>query len=50
MAQLETFYFSDQPTTCPYCGSRTGLVLDMSHTMSIVQIEKCLGCGETFIN
>ena len=49
MAQLETYYYSDQPTTCPKCGSRTDILLDMSHTISMIQIEKCLSCGEPFM-
>lgn len=49
LPQLETYYYSDQPTTCPKCGSRTDLLLDMSHTMSVVQVEECLGCGERFV-
>ena len=49
MPQLETYYYSDQPTTCPKCGIMTDVVLNMSHTMSVVQVEECLGCGERFM-
>ncbi len=49
MTQLETYYYSDQPTTCPKCGSRTDVFLDMPHTMSVVQVEECLWCGQGFV-
>jgi hypothetical protein len=37
----EVYIFSDQPTTCPKCGSRSGLVLDLSLTKDETQIHKC---------
>jgi len=49
MAQLETYYYSDQLTTCPNCGSRTDVLLDMSYTTGMVQVEDCLGCGNKFL-
>jgi len=48
MPELEIYYYSDQPTTCPKCVSRTDVLLDMSHTIGVVQVEECLGCGERF--
>jgi hypothetical protein len=36
------FFHCDQPTTCPYCGARTGTLLDLSHTIGQVQVHKCL--------
>ncbi len=48
MPKLETYYYSDQPSTCPKCGCRTDVVLDMSHTMGMLQVEMCLGCGYKF--
>ncbi len=44
----EVFILSDQPTTCPKCGARTDVILDMSHTTNMTQVEECLGCGERF--
>jgi hypothetical protein len=37
----EVFIYSDQPTTCPKCGVRSELVLDLSHTKDETQIHKC---------
>ena len=28
--------------TCPYCGSRTEIVLDFSHTKDATQVHQCL--------
>ncbi|MBK8567176.1 MAG: hypothetical protein IPN76_28590 [Saprospiraceae bacterium] len=36
------FFHGDQPTTCPLCGARTEILLDLSHTISQVQVQKCL--------
>jgi len=38
----ETYLRSEQPTTCPLCGSRTDIVLDLSHTIEQTQIHQCL--------
>lgn len=37
----EVYTFSDQPTTCPKCGSRTEIILDLCHTIDQTQIHKC---------
>jgi hypothetical protein len=37
----EVLIYSDQPQTCPKCGSRTDILLDLSHTSSQTQIHKC---------
>lgn len=37
----ETLTINDQPTTCPKCGSRTAILLDLSHTKNQTQIHKC---------
>jgi hypothetical protein len=41
---------SDQPTTCPKCGSRTDLIVDFSHIKPPIEIEQCLdsNCGFVF--
>lgn len=49
MYPLETYYYTDQQTRCPKCGARTDVVLDMSHTMRVVQVEECIRCGERFV-
>jgi hypothetical protein len=38
----EVYVFSDQPTICPNCSSRTELMLDLSHTKDKTEIHKCL--------
>ena len=37
---------SDNPTTCPECGSRTNLIAEISNTE---QHHKCLKCNYEFI-
>ena len=37
----EIFVYSDQPTTCPKCGLRSEIILDLSHTKLKTQIHKC---------
>lgn len=48
---FEVYIFSDQPTTCPKCGSRSDIVLDLSHTNSKTEIHQCLlqNCNYEFI-
>lgn len=43
--------FSDQPVTCPRCGARTDIILDLSHTKNEAQIHQCLaeGCSSVFV-
>jgi hypothetical protein len=36
------YLYSDQPTTCPTCGARTEILLDLSHTRVMTQIHGCL--------
>lgn len=45
------FTHGDQPTTCPYCGARTEMLLDLGHTNQEYQIHICLSptCNFTFI-
>lgn len=38
----DVYLYTDQPTTCPQCGSRTYITLDLSHTIRQTQIHKCL--------
>jgi hypothetical protein len=37
----EVLIINDQPTTCPKCGARTDITLDLSHTKNQTQIHKC---------
>jgi hypothetical protein len=47
----EIYIFSDQPTTCPKCGARTEITLDLFQTPQKTQHHKCLSsvCAFEFI-
>ena len=45
----QVFIYSEQPTTCPECGTRTEIILDLSHTMDQTQVHKCLDCELEFV-
>ena len=47
----EVYIYSDQPTTCPICSSRTEVILDLSHTKDQTQVHRCLDseCKEEFV-
>lgn len=47
----EVFIYSDQPTTCPECGTRTEIILDLSHIKNQTQIHQCLSkkCAFEFV-
>ena len=36
------YIYSDMPTSCPKCMSRSEIILDLSHTINETQIHKCL--------
>ncbi len=39
--KLDFYFYSDQPTTCPKCGSRTNILLDLAHTKMQTQVHVC---------
>lgn len=45
------YIYTEQPTTCPKCSSRTDVIVDFPHTKDQTQIHKCLNpvCEETFV-
>ena len=47
----EIFIYSDQATTCPYCGANSEIILNLSHTMDQTQIHKCMNlkCEQEFV-
>jgi len=47
----DVFIYTDQPTTCPQCGSRTEIILSLSDTIEQTQIHKCnfLNCNYKFV-
>lgn len=51
MAQSEIYIYSDQPTTCPQCGTRTEIMQDLYFTKEQTQHHKCLSkkCSFEFI-
>ncbi len=52
MIDFSTVYlYSEQPTTCPRCGLRTEIVIDLSPTNNNTQVHKCLNvyCSHNFI-
>jgi hypothetical protein len=52
MVDFENVYlYSDQPTTCPKCGSRTDIIMDLSHSTDQTQVHKCLAheCEYEFV-
>ena len=47
-----TFYLlTDQPTTCPICGTRTEMLADFLHTSNLLVVERCLNsrCKYVFL-
>lgn len=47
----DLFIYSANPTTCPKCGLRSEIILDLSHTKDQTQIHKCPNekCGFEFL-
>jgi len=47
----EVLIINDQPTTCPKCGMRTEVVLDLSHITNQIQINRCFNeeCNCQFV-
>jgi hypothetical protein len=44
----EVYVFTDQITTCPICGSRTEIFLDLTETQEQTQHHKCLAANCSF--
>ena len=47
----EIYLRGDQPTTCPICGNRAEILLDLSHINNQPQIHNCMSknCKFTFV-
>lgn len=43
------FILGTEISTCPLCGSRTDMILDLSHTNQSVQVHNCLECSYEFV-
>lgn len=46
---LEIFLISDQPTTCPKCGVRTEIILSITKSDLIAEVNACLSSRCRFI-
>jgi hypothetical protein len=44
------YLITDQPTTCPTCGTRTNVIADFLHTIQQLSIQECLNtqCKHVF--
>jgi len=51
MKYSDVFLMGDQPTTCPICGARTEITLEIVSSPDKTQYHKCLSddCQYTFI-
>ena len=47
----KTFLHNDQPMTCPYCGSRTIMLLDLENLCKYGELHQCpsANCRTIFI-
>ena len=45
---FEIYFYGDQPSTCPKCGSRTEIIFDLSHSKNQSQVHQCPGCNFEF--
>ena len=51
MDYTNIFIANDQPTTCPKCGNRTEIIVELNYTPYIVQHHQCLSdyCSHKFV-
>ena len=51
MNYTEVYSFTDQPATCPKCGSRTEITIDLIDLPEKTQLHKCrsIDCGFEFV-
>jgi len=47
----EVYTYSDQPVTCPNCGSRTEIMIDLYYLPKKAQVHRCLDekCNSKFV-
>lgn len=47
----EVYIYSDQPTTCPQCGTRPEVLLNLSHTIEKIEVHLCpqKNCNYEFV-
>lgn len=44
----QVYVLSDQPTTCPKCGTRTEILMELKLKTKGLQVHRCLGKNCTF--
>ena len=44
----QVYVLSDQPTTCPKCGTRTEILMEVKLKTKGIQVHRCLGKNCTF--
>lgn len=44
----QIYDLSDQPTTCPKCGTRTEIIMELKLKTKGIQVHRCLGKNCTF--
>ncbi|HMR88562.1 MAG TPA: hypothetical protein PKD51_10425 [Saprospiraceae bacterium] len=44
----QVYDLSDQPTTCPKCGTRTEILMELKLKTKGIQVHRCLGKNCTF--
>lgn len=49
ISSLEMFLISDQPTTCPKCGVRTEIILNLFDSETDLQVNVCLSLTCRFV-
>lgn len=47
----EVYIYSDQPTTCPKCGTRSEIILNFGHTTDKTEVHLCpnTNCNYKFV-
>lgn len=47
----EVYIYSDQPTTCPKCGTRSEIILDLAYTEDKTEVHLCINknCNYEFL-
>ncbi|MDB4925881.1 MAG: hypothetical protein JWR23_1937 [Mucilaginibacter sp.] len=43
------YLMTDQPTTCPICGTRTDIIATFYHTNAQMQINECLNVNCKYV-
>ncbi len=44
----QVYELSDQPTTCPKCGTSTEILMELKLKTKVIQVHRCMGKNCTF--